>query len=539
MNAAPKNGPALPALDRRLLPKNLDLEASVLGGVILRNDMLALVPELETDHFYDLRHKIVWQAIRNLDTTKTPIDVVTLEVEIEKQGKLDAIGGISFLGELALRVPTADNVVTYAREVMLLHRNRAMQIQLSSALARAQTWQHDPSELFSELVGDLQKFDTDHPAAAHTREKKARWVVSMDSFFEGEEFSDDDAEDWIVRDLIPRAEPVIFGGPMKGGKTWAAMDLSITMALGEDWLGIFENTLKRPARVLGLFLEDNRRRIGKRLQELARGHGRDLLTDDTLREHLRIARSPLRLPDAKDQAALAREIKDWGADVVFVDNLTRIMIGDANSTRDAAAFTRAWTELGDATGATIVLLHHTKKPMGDQQNTDPFDNLRGSTDFGAAARNMIVTTPLRLEGETMAEVRMRGNLDLRRDSFALGFERWTDPAWQGKHVAKLLDRGEVAKVKEEAKSQKKQRKETDKKADAAAKYRERRDTVIALAHKQKGSVSQSGAALELGVAANTLRPVFEALVADGVLKKTGKMFALVADDPAVRQGSLL
>jgi replicative DNA helicase len=99
--------------DRRVLPHNLDAESSVLGGVILRNEVLLHMEQLEIDDFYDHRHKVVFSAIRNLEAAAKPIDVVTLEVEIEKQGKLEAIGGIAFLGELALRVPTPENVVAY------------------------------------------------------------------------------------------------------------------------------------------------------------------------------------------------------------------------------------------------------------------------------------------------------------------------------------------------------------------------------------------------------------------------------------------
>ncbi|MEO6773470.1 MAG: replicative DNA helicase [Kofleriaceae bacterium] len=105
------------ARDRRVLPHNLDSEASILGGVILRNEMLLHLESLETGDFYDHRHKVIWDAIRNLEATARPIDVVTLENEIEKGGKLEAIGGISFLGELALRVPTAENVVAYTEIV--------------------------------------------------------------------------------------------------------------------------------------------------------------------------------------------------------------------------------------------------------------------------------------------------------------------------------------------------------------------------------------------------------------------------------------
>src|SRR3990167_3833060 len=110
--------------DRRVLPHNLDAEASILGGVLLRNEVLINLESVEVDDFYDMRHKVIWQAIRNLEAASKPIDVVTLENEIDKQGKLDAIGGVGFLGELTLRVPTADNVVAYAEIVTDKHQAR-------------------------------------------------------------------------------------------------------------------------------------------------------------------------------------------------------------------------------------------------------------------------------------------------------------------------------------------------------------------------------------------------------------------------------
>jgi len=122
--------------DRRVLPHNLDAEASVLGGIILRNDVLSSLDTIEVEDFYDHRHKVVFAAIRALEATAKPIDVVTLEVEIERQGKLDAIGGIGFIGELALRVPTADNVVTYAEIVTDKHQARKLMLASGEILEK-------------------------------------------------------------------------------------------------------------------------------------------------------------------------------------------------------------------------------------------------------------------------------------------------------------------------------------------------------------------------------------------------------------------
>jgi replicative DNA helicase len=122
--------------DRRVLPHSIDAEASVLGGILLRNELLAQLDTLEIDDFYDHRHKVVFQGMRNLEATARPIDVVTLENEVEKLGKLEAIGGVAFLGELALRVPTADNVLAYTEIVQDKHQARKLMLASGEILDR-------------------------------------------------------------------------------------------------------------------------------------------------------------------------------------------------------------------------------------------------------------------------------------------------------------------------------------------------------------------------------------------------------------------
>lgn len=502
----------------RVFHHNEDAEASILGGILLQPSVLELLEDLEVDDFFNPRNKIVFQAMRNLASAARAIDVVTVESEIARAGKLDAVGGAAYLGECALRVPTKDNVEHYKHIVKTHARNRAAKLALSSALHRLENWPHDPLELIGEVAGELARLDQERER--HAAEQKARWIVPLDRFLGDEEPSDDDSADWLIRDLVPRGEPCLWAGPQKAGKTWAALDLALAIALGESWLGKFDNTYGGPARVLCIFLEDNQRRLRKRLWELARGRFKTP-NDPVLREHLCISRTPLRLPDAQDQRRLAAELKQWKPAVVLLDNLTRVMVGDPNSTREAAMFTRAWAELGEDAGCTVEFLHHTKKPFGDQREQDPFDQIRGSGDFGATARNIIVSRPLPSETEKLAEVRMRGNLDLRRESFVLGFERLPSPL--GKMMARLTDRGDVAEVREQSKKQRADDKDVEKQKKAEEQYQKRKNAALELARKHGGFVTQKQLAAMLGFASErTFAPVFERMVLERLLEQAGK-----------------
>jgi replicative DNA helicase len=141
-----------------VLPHHLGAERSILGGVILQNQVLARVPTLEVDDFYDMRHKTVFAAMRNLEAAGAPIDVTTLENEIEQQGKLDAIGGVAFLAILVLEVPTPDNVVAYAKIVHDKRLFRELALTASQLLDRAmEEWEGEPDELLAQATNDFER----------------------------------------------------------------------------------------------------------------------------------------------------------------------------------------------------------------------------------------------------------------------------------------------------------------------------------------------------------------------------------------------
>lgn len=142
------------------LPHSADAEASILGGVLLRNDALGLLDTLEVEDFYDHKHKVVFQAIRNLEAGGKPIDVVTLENEIAKGGKIEAIGGVGFLGELTLRVPTVDNIVEYASIVRMKHITRQVLVMTGDVLTEAREDGREGEDLIHDLTAGLLSVTT-------------------------------------------------------------------------------------------------------------------------------------------------------------------------------------------------------------------------------------------------------------------------------------------------------------------------------------------------------------------------------------------
>lgn len=156
-----------------------DLEQAILGGVILRNDALAELPMLAVDDFANPRHRAIWAAIRNLEVSSLPIDVVTVEAELAKSGVSDAVGGFAYLGECALRCPIVENVVEYAKQV----RDASLTVKIRRALddvdqhAKRETL--SGPELLSSALAALARLDVDQPDETKSIDAiaKARWRV--------------------------------------------------------------------------------------------------------------------------------------------------------------------------------------------------------------------------------------------------------------------------------------------------------------------------------------------------------------------------
>lgn len=150
----------------RVLPHNIDAEASVLGGIILRNELLAELDTLEIDDFYHHPHKVVFEAMRNLEAAQQPVDVVTVDAELQRRGKSEAVGGVAFLGQLALLVPTADNVIAYAAIVQDLRRARDLILAASEIVERGYEADLDVDEYLSNAAAAVARCDRAKPQRA-------------------------------------------------------------------------------------------------------------------------------------------------------------------------------------------------------------------------------------------------------------------------------------------------------------------------------------------------------------------------------------
>ena len=105
-------------IEAKIPPQNIDAEKSLLGAVLINEDVLADVTEFASARdFYDRRHATIYGAMLRLYEHRKPVDLLTLTDELKKKKELDEIGGTAYLTELTNYVPTAAHAATYAEMV--------------------------------------------------------------------------------------------------------------------------------------------------------------------------------------------------------------------------------------------------------------------------------------------------------------------------------------------------------------------------------------------------------------------------------------
>jgi replicative DNA helicase len=143
----------------------LEAEASVLGGVFLGGaprdplEVMASLSDLDPEDFYSAKHRFVFEAMRRLETASTPIDPVTVETELARAERLEAVGGVAFLGDLACRVPTAENTLWYARTVRDAALVRRLKGELSELVSLGDKPDVTGEDLLSESLHRISALD--------------------------------------------------------------------------------------------------------------------------------------------------------------------------------------------------------------------------------------------------------------------------------------------------------------------------------------------------------------------------------------------
>jgi archaellum biogenesis ATPase FlaH len=158
----------------------------------------------------------------------------------------------------------------------------------------------------------------------------------------------------LVEGAIPTAGLVVFFGGPGSGKTALAVDLAAHIATGLPWFG--RDIAAAPTLYVAAEApaSTERRLVAWKVRH------------EVAELPLAVVQSTVNLlaGDATAVLAVAREVeRQRGAPValIVIDTLARAMGGDENAAADMSAFVAACDQLREATGAAVVVVHHSGK----------------------------------------------------------------------------------------------------------------------------------------------------------------------------------
>ena len=148
----------------RIPPQNTEAEQSVLGAILIDATVLDTVAEiLKPADFYRQAHQIMYEVMLALHAKNEPIDLVTVTEELKTQHRLEDVGGIIYVTQLANCVPTSANALYHARIVV----NNAVKRQLTDSGAAIAALGYDDGDEVQRLLDRAEQ--TLHAVARRNR----------------------------------------------------------------------------------------------------------------------------------------------------------------------------------------------------------------------------------------------------------------------------------------------------------------------------------------------------------------------------------
>ncbi|MBP6889473.1 MAG: replicative DNA helicase [Candidatus Moranbacteria bacterium] len=138
----------------RVPPQNIEAEMSVLGSLMLDKDAIIQVADIvRVGDFYKDDHNRIYEAILKLYEENEPIDVLSLANRLEEISILEKVGGSSYLASLVNTVPSATNVVHYAKVV----QKKALLRRLIAAASEIVEMGFDESEDVQKVLDEAEQ----------------------------------------------------------------------------------------------------------------------------------------------------------------------------------------------------------------------------------------------------------------------------------------------------------------------------------------------------------------------------------------------
>ncbi|WP_339648898.1 replicative DNA helicase [Halopseudomonas pelagia] len=373
----------------KIPPHSIEAEQAVLGGVMLENTTWERVVELLSEpDFYRHDHRLIFRALASLASRNQPFDVVTLAEELDRDGLIDQVGGLAYLGQLAKNTPSVANISAYTH---IIRERSTLRKLISTSSDIADSAFNTKGKQANQILDDAERQifaiaesrpKTGGPESVNTLLTKA--IDRIDTLFNSDGaitglstgFADLDE---MTSGLQP-SDLVIIAGRPSMGKTTFAMNLVENVVMRYD-KAVLVFSLEMPGDSLVMRMLSSLGRIDQSKVRAGRLEDDDwprltsavnLLNDRKLFIDDTAGLSPMEM-----RARARRVVREHGEiGMIMIDYLQLMQIGGTseNRTNEISEISRSLKALAKEFNAPVVALSQLNRSLEQRPNKRPINS---------------------------------------------------------------------------------------------------------------------------------------------------------------------
>lgn len=134
----------------KIPPQAIDIEEAILGALMVESGLFYQISSIiDAQSFYKESHQLIFEAIKTLDRSNSPVDLLTVTEQLRKLDNLDYVGGPFYLAKLTDKVGSGSHIEYHAKIIAQKFVQREL-IRIASEIQKqAFDDSIDPSDLFS------------------------------------------------------------------------------------------------------------------------------------------------------------------------------------------------------------------------------------------------------------------------------------------------------------------------------------------------------------------------------------------------------
>lgn len=342
----------------------IESEQAVLGSLLVDNDCFDQIEGLKSEAFYREDHRIIFTALLSFIEQNKPVDLILLAEELSRQGTLEKVGNLAYIGALVQSVASTRNIKAHADKIInqwKLRRLKTMLAELDtdveSRLPVEEILEKAETEMFGLLEG------SEESQSVTLKQAVIEAVDWEDSEHKGVQTGLRDL-DRLTGGLCKSNMIVIAGRPSMGK---SALAVQIAEHVAQKGHVIFFSLEMSSREVGSRFLRFHSERVGKS-QAIAHSGDINIQID---------AKPAITLNHIRSECRKAK--RKHGLEMIVIDYLQLMQGSGDNRTQEIGAISRGLKAIAKEFDIPVIALSQLSRKVDDRSDKRPLmSDLRDS-----------------------------------------------------------------------------------------------------------------------------------------------------------------